>query len=58
MEDQDEIFGVYKKIKIMSFVRMSLLQKLDKNSNEDSNLNKLRKIKEQFKGVNEIEKKF
>ena len=29
LEDQEEIFQVYKKIKLMSFVRMSLIQKLD-----------------------------
>lgn len=58
LEDQEEIFQVYKKIKIMSFVRLSLIKKIDKNDNSEQNLLKLRKIKAQFKGVTEVEQRF
>lgn len=59
INDEEEIFDVYKKIKIMNYMRNSFLQRLEQNGEaKDQSNNKLRKIKEHFKAVREIEKQF
>jgi hypothetical protein len=46
LEDDEEIFGVYKKLKIMTFVKMTLIKRVEDQGSDDLNMNKLRKIKD------------
>lgn len=46
MEDEEEIFAVYKKLKIMTFVKMTLVKRVEDQGSDDLNMNKLRKIKD------------
>eukprot|EP00347_Sterkiella_histriomuscorum_P001774 403370734 len=78
--DEDALFSVYKKIKIMNFMRMSFLKRIEEQAggsksqrdrkegddmDEDNGLDlnknqqeKLRKIKEHFRAVGDLEKQF
>jgi hypothetical protein len=66
LTDEDEIFNVYKKIKIMNFMRTSFLAKIEAQSqpgapNDKSAVSaasKLQKIKEHFRAVGELERQF
>ena len=57
--DENEIFTVYKKIKIMNFMRTSFLNKIENaSSNSQSQAAKLSKIKDHFSAVGELEQRF
>lgn len=66
LTDDDEIFNVYKKIKIMNFMRTSFLAKIEAQSHSGapndksavSAASKLQKIKEHFRAVGELERQF
>ena len=67
LRDEEEIFSVYKKIKIMNYMRLSFLQKIENGSQtdlegnpstdkKDKQAQKLARIKEHFRAVRELEK--
>ena len=67
MADEEEIFAVYKKIKILNYMRTSFLQKIESgsisanpgaNGKETTLSTKVQKIKEHFRIVKELEKQF
>lgn len=66
LTDDEEIFNVYKKIKIMNFMRTSFLAKIEAQSHSGapndksavSAASKLQKIKEHFRAVGELERQF
>ena len=66
LTDEDEIFNVYKKIKIMNFMRTSFLAKIEAQASSGSPgdksavsaSSKLQKIKDHFRTVGELERQF
>ena len=64
LADNEELFQVYKKIKVMNYMRMSFLQRIEQQAESLSQgdksqaVNKLKKIKEHFKTVRDLEKQF
>ena len=66
LTDEDEIFNVYKKIKIMNFMRTQFLTKIEASSQSGapgdksavSAATKLQKIKDHFRTVGELERQF
>jgi hypothetical protein len=57
MQNEDEIFSVYKKIKIMNYMRQSFLSKIEQGEDQKQS-GKLQKIREHFRAVRELEKLF